>query len=218
MKTHSIEWLHTKLHKQIQLVASYLEIPEMEFIIKAARLKPHEHLFGGRISYPVVLRKWWFDEFGNSLNILKKKQVQIVYNDLRLDRKKIIGTDLYYGLALDKIAKMSKIMYLVFGRDEDLQQNWCLLTFLGIDNHLRSYLYQYGEWITISSLLLGLEDLKQIARHQDITYFRQLENQKDCPVPCLFKKTYVSCLPLGASCIAEIKKECEWLLPIFENK
>jgi hypothetical protein len=218
MKTHGIEWLHAKLHSQIRVVASYLEVPEMEFIIEACRLKPYEHLFEmGKRTYPVVLRKWWVDEFGNSLT-LKKKEVSIIYHDLRLDRKKIIGTDLYHGLSIDKVAKMSKLVYLVSGKDEDLHEDCCLLTFLGIDNHLRSYLYWNRGWSIVSPLLLGLEDLKQLAKYHDVAYFRELPNQKDCPVPCLSKRTCVSCVPVGSGFLDTLKREYEWLLPIFEDK
>lgn len=218
MKAHNIEWFHAKIHRQIQVTASYLEVPEMKFIITACRLKPYEYLFEKGIrSYPVVIRKWWVDEFGNSLT-LKKKQVEIVYHDLRLDRKQIIGTDIYHGLPIDKIVKMSKMVYLVSGKDEDLHQDCCLLTFLGIDNHLRSYLYWNNEWNTVSPLLLGLENLKQLAMHHDVSYFRELPNQKDCPIPCLSKRTCVSCVPVGSGLMDVLKRECEWLLPIFENK
>src|SRR5271166_4318481 len=138
MRSPSLERLHAKLSRQIKLVESYTELAGMEFIIKACRLKPYDYVFKGRDS-KLILHRWWFDEFGNSLMIDKK--VKIIYNDLLLDRKLIISTDLYYGLSLDRVAKMSKLVHLVGGKDEDLYQDCYLLTFLGIDDHLRSYLY-----------------------------------------------------------------------------
>src|SRR5574338_63292 len=178
MRSPSIEWLHAKIDKHIKLVAGYTEVPELEFIIKACRLKPYDYIFEEKTS-KMILYKWWFDEFGNSLVVDKYKRPQIIVNDLRLDRKKIIGTDLYYGLSLDKITRMSKLVHLVHGKDEDLCEDCCIITFLGIDEHLRSYLYWYGEWQQVSPLVVGLAGLKTIASRLDIKHYQQLGKKEN---------------------------------------
>jgi hypothetical protein len=48
MRSPSIEWLHAKLDKQVRLAASYSEVAELEFIIKACRLKPYDYIFDDR--------------------------------------------------------------------------------------------------------------------------------------------------------------------------
>src|SRR5579864_1336203 len=177
MRSPSIEWLHAKLDRRIRLASSYTDVPELEFIIRACRLKPYDYIFeekGTKIS----LHKWWFDEFGNSLDIIKSKKIRIVYNDLRLDRKSVICTDLYAGLSLDRVAKMSRLAYIIVGKDEDEYQDCCLLTFLGLDEHLRTYLYWQGEWQQVSPLLLGMKDLKNLASKLDVKHYQMTENKE----------------------------------------
>ena len=215
MKSPSIEWLHAKIDKQIRLAESYTELEGLEFIIKACRLKPCDYIFEER-NNGIILQEKWFDEFGNSLS-LKKKKVQIVHNDLILDKNKITCTDLYYGLSLDKIAKMSKLVHLIAGKDDDLYQDCFLLTFLGIDDHLRSYLYWYGEWQTVSPLVMGIKNLKVIASHADIKYFQKIENKEKSAFPCISGEAWLSYLPPGQSFITMIKQQYEILLPIFEQ-
>src|SRR5271166_1038947 len=213
MRSPSLERLHAKLSRQIKLVESYTELAGMEFIIKACRLKPYDYVFKGRDS-KLILHRWWFDEFGNSLMIDKK--VKIIYNDLRLDRKLIISTDLYYGLSLDRVAKMSKLVHLVGGKDEDLYQDCYLLTFLGIDDHLRSYLYWYGEWQQVSPLIMGLPALQMLADHVDIKYFNQIGKEENFAIPCVSGETWLSYLPPSARFIEVVRAQYETLLPILD--
>src|SRR5271154_6988006 len=130
MKSLNLDALHSQLHKHIVLAQSYCEIPELVFIIKSCRLKPYNLLFGEK-SNKVVLHRQWVDEFSNSLHITKNKSLEISYGDLSLDRKKIISTDLYYGLSLDRVAKMSKLIYVCCGTEEESQQETIFLTFVG---------------------------------------------------------------------------------------
>lgn len=216
MRSPSIEWLHAKLERHIKLVQSYTEVEAMEFIIKACRLKPYSYIFEGRDN-KLILHRWWFDEFGNSLKIIKNKNIHVIYNDLKLDRKKIVSTDLYYGLSLDKIAKMSKLIYLVAGKDEDLYEDCFLLTFLGIDNHLRSYLYWYGEWQQVSPLLLETKHLKIIFSHLDLNGYHQMGLKENFPIPCILGQAWLSCLPVDQEFLDVVKKHYEILLPILDS-
>jgi hypothetical protein len=217
MRSPSIEWLHAKLERQIKLAESYTEIKGLAFIIKSCRLKPYDYVFKKK-NNKIVLHRWWFDEFGNSFLIDKKKRIQIIYNDLTLDRKRIISTDLYYGLSLDKVAKMSKMVHLVAGKDEDLFQECYLLTFLGIDDHLRSYLYWYGEWQQVSPLIMGMRSLKLLAKHSDIRYFLQLGKKENFALPCLSGQTWLSCVPHSSAFLDLLKKQYETVYRIFGDK
>src|SRR5271166_3032682 len=118
MKTHSLEFLHTKIEKSIRLVQSYTEIPYLGALIRACRLKPYDYVFGNRTE-TTLLHRCWFDEYGNSLNITRHKKIKLMYGDLHIDRNKIVSTDLYYGLSMDRITKMSRLLYVCAGKDED---------------------------------------------------------------------------------------------------
>jgi len=207
MRSPSLERLHAKLSRQIKLAQSYTELAALEFIIKTCRLKPHDYVFGERDN-TLKLHRWWFDEFGNSF-ILDKKKIKIIYNDLRLDRKQIVCTDLYYGLSLERVAKMSKLVYLVAGKDEDLYQDCYLLTFLGIDDHLRSYLYWYGEWQQVSPLIMGVKSLQLLADHLDIKYFNQIGKKENSAIPCISGETWLSYLPPSESFVKLLGQQYE---------
>lgn len=208
MRSPSIEWLHAKLEKHIRLTQSYTEMYGLAFIIKSCRLKPYDYIFGKRDD-KLFLHKRWFDEFGNSFTINRYKKIDIVYNDLGLDKKRIVCTDLYYGLSLEKVAKMSKLVHLVAGKDEDLYQDCYLLTFLGIDNHLRSYLYWYGEWQRVSPLLMGMKSLGIIAKHLDIKQYVQAGKKENNAIPCISGETWLSCLPPSKGFLEMLSKHHE---------
>ncbi len=214
MRSPSIEWFHAKIERQIRLVESYTDIKNLGFIIKACRLKPYDYVFKNNDD-KVILYRWWFDEFGNSFE-LKKKNIKLVFNDLRLNRQKITCTDLYYGLSIKQIAKMSKLVYIVAGKDEDLNQDYYFLTFLGIDNHFRSYLYLYDKWQRVSPLLMGMPSLKILAKNLDIKFFQQIKNKDNLTVPCVGGKSWISFLPLSKDFSNVLKKECENLFETFK--
>lgn len=214
MRSPSIEWLHAKIDKNIRLAESYTEIPELGFIIRSCRLKPYEYLFEKRED-KIVLYRHWFDEFGNSLKLVKNKKIQIIYNDLGLDRSRITNTDLYYGLTPDRTAKMSKLVHILTGKDDDLYRDCFSLTFLGIDNHLRSYLCLQDEQYPVSPLLLGLKTLRFIAKHSDIKYYLSA-NKENCTLPCVSAKAWLSYLPVSSSFLSEISKENDTITEVLK--
>lgn len=192
MKSPSLDSFYCQIKRAILLVQSYLEDKSLSFIITACRLKPYELIFGQQ-KYNLKLYNWWFDEFGNSFKINKNKTINIIYYDLSLNNgKKIICTDLYYGLSLDKIIKISKLLHIIIGKDS----NTYLLTFLGIDNYLRSYFIKDGRLFRVSPLFLGLKILKNIEKNKDIKYFHKLRsNKKKYVIPCGIRKEWISYLP-----------------------
>jgi len=131
MKILSLDSFYKKIKRTVLLVEGYTEIKNLAFILTACRLKPIG--LGSKLE----LHRHWVDEFGSSLKIIKKK-IQIVHNDLSIDREHLPCTDLYYGLSLERIVKMSKLSYLCYGQDED--EIYYIISFLGIDNYLRTYL------------------------------------------------------------------------------
>lgn len=211
MKSPSIESLYASLDKQIRLAQSYTEIAKLAFLIKACRLKPSEYMKNR--SENIILYRHWVDEFGNSLDIKKKKLI-ITLGDLS-NKDPIVYTDIYCGLSIAKISKMSKLMFLSVGKDEDRQEDCCLITFLGVDNYLRSYLYLYDEWLPVSPLMLGVSNLKAIAKNSDIKYFTKLTKKENCVIPCLSARTWLSFMPASSEFIDLVRQECDYILPIF---
>ena len=216
IRSPSIEYLHAKLEKQIRLTQSYTGIDGLEFIIKSCRLKPCDYVFKER-DHKIVLHKKWFDEHGNSFTINRHKNIQIVYGDLSLDKTKIVCTDLYYGLSLDRVAKMSKLVHLVAGKDEDLYQDCYLLTFLGIDDHLRSYLYWYGEWQQVSPLLMGMKSLGIIAKNMDIKQYVQAGKKENNALPCVSGETWLSLCPVPKGFLEMLSKHHETIAKVFNE-
>ena len=213
MKNPSLESLYSTLNKRVLLVEGFTEVPNLAFIIKACRLKPYSFFFEKRTN-KIILDKWWFDEYGNSLT-LKKKKVKIIYGDLRLNRDDIACTDLYYGLDMSRVAKMSKSMYFTYGMDEDLFQDCALVSFLGIDDYLRTFLYYYGEWQRASPLLIGMEGLGIIAHNKDKNYHGQFHNSKNTRLPCTTKQAWLTYLPINKRFLMTLELQCNIVASIF---
>jgi len=215
MKVPSLDRLYIKLDKCVMLVEAYTEIKSLSFIIKACRLKPHDYVFGKRNNTTILYDKW-FDEYGNSFTINNKKKIDIIYNDLRL-KDKITSTDLYYGLSLPHIAKISKLVHLITGRDEDLYQECYLLSFLGIDDYLRSYLYYYGEWQQVSPLMMGIKNLKIVAKYRGIRKFKQIIKKENSILGCVGSTSWISSVPVSDGFLEMFKNKHELLVSIFKD-
>jgi hypothetical protein len=204
MKSLSLESIHYNIQKQILLAESYTECSGLSFIIKSCRLIPKDYLENRNPK--IVLKDHWVDEFGNSLRIVKNKKIKLIYNDLSLDRSKINCTDMYYGLSLENVIKISKLAYLCAGFDDDTLEERNYICLLGIDNYFRTYLFD-GEWVQISTLHLGMTNLKLIAKGVDIKYFLDFSNLKNMPFPCVRANQWLTILPPNVACLDAIKKD-----------
>ena len=211
-KIHSIAWLHAKLDKHIKLVEAYSEVIGLAFAIRSCRLLPSDYVV--QYENKTKLFNKWLDEYGNSL-ILDKKTPNIIYNDLSVDHSKLVCTDLYSGLAISQIALMSKKVFLIAGKDEDQHDDCFLLSFLGLDDFLRSYLFLYGEWRQVSPLLLGLENLQLLYASRDKDIFAQLDKRESLVPPCTETEAWISCLPVHEDLLRAINHKYERLLPIL---
>lgn len=206
MKNPSLDNLYNlKLDKHIKLVEGYTELTGLSSVLRMCRMKPYSYFFEEKKD-KLILHRHWFDEFGNSFKLVRK-QPYIEYNDTSLNKDKIICTDLYNGLSINKICKISKLVYLIAGKDEDLYQDCYLLTCLGLDNYLRSYMYLYDEWKQIAPLYLGLDNLLLVAEHSGIQYFKEIKNLKNAVIPCVGSSAWLSCLPIGPTFQEFLKRE-----------
>lgn len=195
MNSYNADKFYAKISKHILLAKSFTEIKELEFIIKSCRLKPYNFIQDG--NNKLSLHRWWFDEFGNSLKIVKNKRLKIIYNDLSLDKKSIVCTDLYYGLTIDKIIKISKLGFFFFVKEEDYNSDSAFLCFLGIDNYLRCFMYLHDTLTPISPLYLGINNLKLLHKYLDIKYYLEIKNNKNLPIPCNSGQAWLSYIPFS---------------------
>ena len=215
MKSPSLDVLYTQLHRHILLAQAYIEIKELFFIVKACRLKPYDYITGK--SNKLVLYRKWFDEFGNSFEITNNKRIKITYGDLSLDQRKIVCTDLYYGLSVENVAKISKLAFVCLGKEEDNYQDCVVLTFLGIDNYLRSFVFTNEEWHPVSPLILGLKTLRTIGSNRDLRYFREIPIKENAPIPCLSPEAWLTYMPPNRVFTALMERRCEFISPLFHN-
>lgn len=198
MKNPSINAFYARINKLVLLAEAYTEISDLAFIIKVCRLKPL-----ALRDFSITLRKQWIDEYGNSLNIIKGKRIHIIENDLSIDRDKLVCTDMYHNLSLSKIAKMSKLAYICCGYDDE---PYYMISFLGIDNYLRTYLYYDFQWQQVSSLILGMRVLKFIAHNQDVRFFINSTKKEKLPVPCSKGEEWLSLLPASQLLLTTLEK------------
>ena len=182
-----------KLQKQAKLCSVVFKDPYLETIINFCRLKPPDpksHL--KKTTFPDV----WVDEFGNSLKLTKKEK-QIKLNDLSLDRSKIINTDIYCKLPIEKISKISRMLFAFIGKEEDFHSKHLILGFIGIDNVLRVFCFIYNEVFLIPPLSLGYRVLRLIAKNFNCEDIKHFKNNKDILYPCSRKICFLAPLPIG---------------------
>lgn len=215
MKTQSLNSIYHKINKQISLVESYTEVEDLAYIIKACRLKPYDYLFKNK-NPNLILHKWWVDEYGNSFK-LNGKRIELTFNDLKINQSNLINTDLYSGLLISNVLKMSKLIYINTGLDEEVYQRFYHINFLGIDNYLRSYLYMHDQLESIPPLTLGMKNLKLLAHHKDIKYFLTFKKKENNPVPCLQPEQWISSLPAHQDFIQEMNKHHPVIYNLFKE-
>jgi len=215
MKSPSLESIYATLEKSLRLIESYTEIPKLAFLFRACRLKPHSYFFEKKDN-KIILYTWWFDEFSNSVKLTKNKKLKIIYGDLSLDRDKITCTDLYYGLSINKILKISKLAFISYGTDEDMYQDCALISLLGIDNYLRTYLYVYGYWQQVSPLFLGIKNLKIIAKNLDLQGHRELLKSEN-RLPCVGARAWLTCIPVSKEFSDMLDKQCGIVSSVFKQ-
>lgn len=190
-----------EFNDQINVIESFTEKKNIADLFKMCRLKPTD-FFILKKQTKLVFYKEWVDEFRN-LIYFKNKKIIIKYNYIMYE--KILSTDLYYNLPIDKIIKISKFMFCIYGTTEE-GETCCLLTFLGIDNYFRSYLYMDG-WTQVSPLLNGIENLLFIISKLDATKLVNFKNRGAAILPCAAPEAWLSCLPCEEHALRSLKPD-----------
>ena len=191
------------------LVEEYLERPGLERIIKMCRLKPR-HLTSNIKKIKIKVYREWIDEYGNSLHILKNKQLRIQLNDLSIPRDRLVITDIYEGLPIQKISAMSYRAFLLAGKEGKDYQDHYVVSFLGLDDYLRTFCWLDGEWYLVPSLFLGLIILGVISNIVNSNWFMELPYKHPVVYPCRKQKMWFTGWPNKD----ELKKSFSGDLPL----
>jgi len=114
---------------------------------------------------------------------------------LSINKAKIINTDLYSKLSIEKISKISKLIFLLHGKEEDFETDHFIVAFLGIDNILRAFCFIYGEWFSVAPLAIGYTFLRLIAKNASCKEMKVFKNKKDAVYPCKKQISFLSYWP-----------------------
>lgn len=212
-----IDKFYSKIRKHILLAVGYTERPDLEFIIKACRLKPFEILQNPK-DKELRLHRHWVDEYFNSFKIVKNKRIKLIFNDLSLLDRSLPSTDLYVGLPLDKVALMSKLAFFFWGKEKETYEPHYIVSFLGLDNYLRTFVFSDGEWQQYSSLYLGMSILKFIAKNKNIKYFLQYKQKEKIIYPCDKQAAWLTFWPPHEDFLLLLEKENEELFNFIFKK
>lgn len=203
MISPNLDHFYINIDKSLDLLKSYMEIKNLPFIIKTCRLKPIEYFI--KPNNQVILYKHWIDEFNNSFKIINRNDYNIIYNDLSVTKYNT-NTDLYYGLNISKISKMSKLAHIIIGNHLDPEyKNMMFVSFLGLDDYFRTFMWD-GEWVRISPLILGLDRLEYISRNTFVKNFLNFSILEISP-PCLGDKEWLCCLPAREDFLQWLQRE-----------
>lgn len=214
----SLENFYAKFEKQILLTSSFTDNKLLSKIITMCRLKPHDLIFGDFSIHEMKLHYHWIDEWGNSLFIEKNKNLKLQLNNLLLNQEKIVKTDLYGNLSLEKIASISKLVFYLDGKDEDFFSPYIILGFVGIDNFLRAHIFIYGEWKPCPPLYLGLEILSTIVDNYDLQYCKKINVIKNVIHPCDSQRAFLSCWPPTNDFVSKVAEQNEFVLATLNIK
>lgn len=199
-KDGGVESFYHRINRSILIVKDYTEIRYLDKLLQMLRLKPYDFIFS--TEKKLQLRRYWIDEQGNSLFITEDKKIEISICDLSIDRNKLVGTDLYSGLSVNKIYSISKMVFIFTARDEE-QHDHFIVALLGIDNFLRLFVFTSGEWKVCPELCLGQNLLKNISRNTKIRRFKPLRLKETIIRPCTSERAWLTCIPIPD----ELKRE-----------
>lgn len=190
-KIQTIEEYYLRFNSELNIISGYLDDNTIRDILIKCRMKPYG--LRARDGVRKILRRHWIDEFGNSL-YLDKKTIRIVPNDLSILERNIIHTDLYEGLTIDKILKISKMAYFFLGSEDN---NYIkIISLLGIDNYIRTYIKHEEKWERISSILLGVDVVRVIVDNESIGSWKKINTGDNRIIPCTNIEEWLVCTPI----------------------
>ena len=101
---------------------------------------------------------------------------------------------------------------------KNLKSQHIILSFLGIDNYLRTKIFIYDEWKSISSLYLGIDTLMDIAKNKNINGSKELVIKKGRVIfHCDAQQAWLSCWP-NDDFLKTIRNQSELTYSILTQK
>ena len=184
----------------------------MEFLIKSCRLKPYNYYFNNSKN-KIVLHRKWFDEYGNSF-FLNLKDVEILFGDVQMIGKNQALSDIYEGLGILQVKKISKLCCLL--ELTILENKVIYVSFLGIDDYLRTFVINESVE-KISSLYLGSSIIEQIYSNLDLKYFKTMKIKKSMlPMHASSARGWISFMPMHSDFKKIINDNFEQISSIFK--
>lgn len=161
----SLEQFNKRIKNKIALIGGYIEDKSICAIIKSCRLKPFS-VYSNYFLFATTLEDIWVDEFGNAVEINKKK-TKIKPLSVTLPA---LTTDIFKNETIQFIVEHSK--YVCIGLYPDTK-NFILLL-MGSDNYFRCYECIDDHMKIIAPLIVGLKILKCCVTMKPIKYFKKL--------------------------------------------
>lgn len=212
----SLDKFYDNIDKHVKLVSSFTDKKGLSKVITMCRLKPYDIIFN-EYNEKIILHEHWVDEYRNSLWIRKDKKIDIKLNDLNINKEKISKTDLYEQLSIDKVSMISKFAFFLSGKDEDLHEEHVVLSLLGIDGFLRTFVYIYGEWHRYPSLCLGIKPLLAIAENLDLIFYKKI-NIKQAIYPCDDQQAFLLYWPPSKDFVSIMNQQNESVVALLQLK
>jgi hypothetical protein len=186
-KNIDFETLFNKISGKIKTTASHIKDNGLfPLIVRGCRLRPYS-IFQPTVNNSKTKFEYhWVDEFGNSLKV-EKAGTNIIMNDVTLDDRVKISSDLFFGTSIDDTAQNSKAVFIVNGKYDN---NCCFLTFYGNDEYLRSFFF-FKKMSRVSSLLLGMNTMRELFRNFNSVSHKEINMNK---IDLLIKFDVLSCL------------------------
>lgn len=210
----NLDHYYLEIEDKLNAVSAYAENKNVSTILKICRFKPYP--IKPKTSLHKLVYKHWVDDYGNSIEI-KNKRIIIKTNDLKINKDDIISTDLYKGLDISKLLKISKLIYIFRGREVDFKTDHFILSFMGLDNYLRSYSFLYDEWHPIPSIYLGVNVLNTIIDNSDIQTFKSFKMKNTIIFDCENQQSIIGKIPFHKFFMEEIKKEYEQIEKLLQE-
>ena len=144
--------------KALESVKAFLPNSDIETVIKVCDLYPFD-------------KSWrkWTDHLGNYIQVYNNKKI-VSFIQSPFDKSEKIVTDIYFKSPPGKISKLSKHIFVSFGKNNENNTNVCFVWFLGYDDRLRLLVYK-DKWLNYPPLISGIDTIRPIIKSFHVDNF-----------------------------------------------
>ena len=181
--------MYNKLEKCVQLFSIKNNCPDFSKIVYSCKLLP-SNIKKQIIPKNATMYNEWYDEYNSSIYYCSKLKVK--QNNITVPTH---SSDLYRNLPIEKMAKLSVAFYLCITQEEELKNEFFIVSLLGLDNHIRSYMYYDNSWINISTLSIGVNNIISLINYKTSMYVVIPDTDKPVYIPNVDKIQLIDKLP-----------------------